>query len=258
MSQPGGSTSHRGCHQPRPEPRFGRRRFREDASTLRRLHNPLRAITAPGKASRKSNELTFCTSSSAAGGGSPVAICGAMLVGLGFDPFRAAVICLIANTSPVAYGGLGTPILTLSGVTGISGERLSTMAGAHELGGGAKIGKRGGETDAGDATAGRDLEAVKERLELLAARGVEIGVELVEHDPAKPAEECWCLGSAAYEGRLERFGRDEKNAVGVLTRLALARCGDVAMPFPMPTFSSWMRSLRTLKSELIAGSAVVA
>lgn len=68
----------------------------------------------------------------AAGGGSPVAICGAMLVGLGFDPFMAAVLCLIANTSPVAYGGLGTPILTLQGVTGIPGERLSTMAG-HQL-----------------------------------------------------------------------------------------------------------------------------
>lgn len=68
----------------------------------------------------------------AAGGGSPVAICGAMLVGLGFDPFKAAVICLIANTSPVAYGGLGTPVLTLQGVTGISAERISTMAG-HQL-----------------------------------------------------------------------------------------------------------------------------
>src|ERR1051325_1650609 len=68
----------------------------------------------------------------AAGGGSPVALCGARLVGLGFAPFLAAVICLIANTSPVAYGGLGTPILTLSGVTGIPGERLSTMAG-HQL-----------------------------------------------------------------------------------------------------------------------------
>ncbi len=43
----------------------------------------------------------------AAGAGSPVAICGAMLVGLGVPPFRAAVICLIANTSPVCYGGLG-------------------------------------------------------------------------------------------------------------------------------------------------------
>src|SRR5579871_5326525 len=68
----------------------------------------------------------------AAGSGSPVAICGAMLVGLGFKPFQAAVLCLIANTSPVAYGGLGMPVLTLSGVTGIAGERISTMAG-HQL-----------------------------------------------------------------------------------------------------------------------------
>src|SRR5258707_46597 len=43
----------------------------------------------------------------AAGGGTPVAICGAILVGLGFDPFLAAVLCLIANTSPVAYVGVG-------------------------------------------------------------------------------------------------------------------------------------------------------
>ncbi len=68
----------------------------------------------------------------AAGSGTPVAICGAILVGLGFDPFLAAVLCLIANTSPVAYGGLGTPIITLSGVTDIPAERLSTMAG-HQL-----------------------------------------------------------------------------------------------------------------------------
>ncbi len=68
----------------------------------------------------------------AAGGGTPVAICGAILVGLGFDPFLAAVLCLIANTSPVAYGGLGTPILTLEGVTGIDAKRLSVMAG-HQL-----------------------------------------------------------------------------------------------------------------------------
>jgi L-lactate permease len=68
----------------------------------------------------------------AAGGGTPVAICGAILVGLGFDPFLAAVICLIANTSPVAYGGLGTPLITLNGVTDIPTERLSIMAG-HQL-----------------------------------------------------------------------------------------------------------------------------
>jgi lactate permease len=68
----------------------------------------------------------------AAGSGTPVAICGAILVGLGFDPFLAAVLCLIANTSPVAYGGLGTPIITLAGVTDIKAETLSTMAG-HQL-----------------------------------------------------------------------------------------------------------------------------
>ncbi len=68
----------------------------------------------------------------AAGGGTPVAICGAILVGLGFDPFKAAVLCLIANTSPVAYGGLSTPLITLNGVTGLPTETLSVMAG-HQL-----------------------------------------------------------------------------------------------------------------------------
>lgn len=68
----------------------------------------------------------------AAGGGTPVAICGAIMVGLGFNPFLAAVLCLIANTSPVAYGGLGTPLIVLSGVTDIPTERLSIMAG-HQL-----------------------------------------------------------------------------------------------------------------------------
>jgi len=68
----------------------------------------------------------------AAGAGSPVAICGAMLVGLGVPPIRAAVICLLANTSPVCYGGLGVPILTLSSVTGIEPDKISVMCG-HQL-----------------------------------------------------------------------------------------------------------------------------
>jgi lactate permease len=68
----------------------------------------------------------------AAGGGTPVAICGAIMVGLGFHPFLAAVLCLIANTSPVAYGGLGTPLIVLSGVTDLPTETLSVMAG-HQL-----------------------------------------------------------------------------------------------------------------------------
>jgi len=65
----------------------------------------------------------------AAGGGTPVAICAAIMVGLGFKPFQAAVLCLIANTSPVAYGGLGSPLIVLGGVTGINTDLLSVMAG---------------------------------------------------------------------------------------------------------------------------------
>ena len=53
------------------------------------------------------------------GGGAPVAIAGAFLIGLGFKPFEAAVLCLIANTAPVAWGGVGNPIRTLVGVTGL-------------------------------------------------------------------------------------------------------------------------------------------
>jgi L-lactate permease len=68
----------------------------------------------------------------AAGAGSPVAICGAMLVGLGMPPFRAAVICLIANTSPVCYGGLGVPVLTLESSSGVSADKISIMCG-HQL-----------------------------------------------------------------------------------------------------------------------------
>jgi lactate permease len=63
------------------------------------------------------------------GGGAPVAIAGAFLIGLGFKPFEAAVLCLIANTAPVAWGGVGNPIRTLVGVTGLDEWQLSAMAG---------------------------------------------------------------------------------------------------------------------------------
>jgi len=65
----------------------------------------------------------------AAGFGAPVAISAAFLVGLGFQPFQAALLCLIANTAPVAWGAIGTPILTLSKVTGLEVEALSATAG---------------------------------------------------------------------------------------------------------------------------------
>jgi len=76
--------------------------------------------------------IAFCFGAfleGAAGAGTPVAICAAMMVGLGFNPFQAACLCLIANTSPVAFGGFGTPLLTLQSVTGIDIRVLSHMAG---------------------------------------------------------------------------------------------------------------------------------
>jgi lactate permease len=65
----------------------------------------------------------------ASGFGTPVAICSALLMGLGFTPLYAAGLALIANTAPVAFGAIGTPILTLAAVTGLPAETLSAMAG---------------------------------------------------------------------------------------------------------------------------------
>ena len=65
----------------------------------------------------------------AAGFGTPVAISAALLIGIGFPPLYAAGLALMANTSPVAFGGLGTPILTLAKVSGIDEMALSQMAG---------------------------------------------------------------------------------------------------------------------------------
>jgi lactate permease len=65
----------------------------------------------------------------AAGFGAPVAISAAFLVGLGFQPFQAALLCLIANTAPVAWGGIGTPLRTLAAVTGLDVEALSATCG---------------------------------------------------------------------------------------------------------------------------------
>jgi lactate permease len=65
----------------------------------------------------------------AAGFGAPVAISGAMLAGLGFNPFYAAGICLLANTAPVAFGSIGIPVTTLAGVTGMPVLPLSAMVG---------------------------------------------------------------------------------------------------------------------------------
>src|SRR6476660_7806859 len=65
----------------------------------------------------------------AAGFGAPVAVAGAMLAGLGFNPFYAAGICLLANTAPVAFGSIGIPVTTLANVTGLPVMALSAMIG---------------------------------------------------------------------------------------------------------------------------------
>jgi lactate permease len=65
----------------------------------------------------------------AAGFGAPVAVSGAMLAGLGFSPFYAAGICLLANTAPVAFGSIGIPVVTLANVTGLPLLPVSAMVG---------------------------------------------------------------------------------------------------------------------------------
>ena len=65
----------------------------------------------------------------AGGGGAPVAVTGAMMIGLGFPPFQTALMCLIANSAPVAWGGMGNPVRTLVAVTGYAEADFSAMIG---------------------------------------------------------------------------------------------------------------------------------
>jgi len=65
----------------------------------------------------------------AAGFGAPVAIAGAFMIGLGFRPFQAAALNLIANTAPVAWGAIGTPVHTLAAVSGLPESDLNAMIG---------------------------------------------------------------------------------------------------------------------------------
>src|SRR5213076_282015 len=76
--------------------------------------------------------IAFCFGAffeGASGFGTPVAVTGAVLIGLGFSPLAASGLSLIANTAPVAYGALGTPIQGLAGVTGIDPYILGAMVG---------------------------------------------------------------------------------------------------------------------------------
>lgn len=74
--------------------------------------------------------IAFCLGAffeGAAGFGTPVAVCGTVLLGLGFKPVQAAGLALLANTAPVAFGGLGIPIIALHGVTGLDTLVLSRV-----------------------------------------------------------------------------------------------------------------------------------
>ena len=76
--------------------------------------------------------IAFCFGAffeGASGFGTPVAVTAALLIGLGFRPLQASGLSLIANTAPVAFGALGTPIIALAKVTGISEITLGAMAG---------------------------------------------------------------------------------------------------------------------------------
>jgi lactate permease len=76
--------------------------------------------------------IAFCFGAfleGSAGFGTPVAISAAMLIGLGFRPLPAAGLSLIGNTAPVAFGAIGTPVLTLAGVTNLPVDTLSAMVG---------------------------------------------------------------------------------------------------------------------------------
>ena len=76
--------------------------------------------------------VAFCFGAlleSLAGFGAPVAISAAMLLAAGMKPIRAAVVSLLANTAPVAFGAMAAPIITLSGVTGLPIDDLAAMAG---------------------------------------------------------------------------------------------------------------------------------
>jgi lactate permease len=64
------------------------------------------------------------------GMGAPVAICAAMLIGIGFEPLLAALVCLAANTIPVPFGPIGVPTIMMASVTKISVRVLASSVGA--------------------------------------------------------------------------------------------------------------------------------
>jgi lactate permease len=90
------------------------------------------ASCAPGDRCVQAVLVAFCFGAlleGSAGFGAPVAITAFLLVGLGFQPRLAVLVCLIANTAPVAFGAIGVPVVALAGVTGLDVMKLSAMVG---------------------------------------------------------------------------------------------------------------------------------
>ena len=159
----------------------------------------------------------------AAGFGTPVAITAALLMGLGFTPLYAAGLSLIANTAPVAYGAIGTPILTLGAVTGIStrsaerdGRTSAAVCLAHRPG-----------------VARRDDERMARAARRVAGRA---RVRRVVRDRAVPLEQLRRAGARGHHGRprvarkpravlhVVEAGRDVGLPAGVGNRASAGRC----------------------------------
>jgi len=101
-----------------------------NAGLIDELKNAL--VTVTGDQRIQLLLVAFCFGAileGAAGFGTPVAITASILIGLGFSPLDASVLSLLANTAPVAYGGLGTPIIALQGVSGLDLGELSATVG---------------------------------------------------------------------------------------------------------------------------------
>jgi lactate permease len=105
-------------------------RVTEERGVFRALQRAITGITTDRRLQLLL--IAFCFGAffeGAAGFGTPVAVTGAMLIGLGFPALEASALSLIANTAPVAFGALGTPVIALQGVTGMDLGDLSAMIG---------------------------------------------------------------------------------------------------------------------------------
>ena len=105
-------------------------RLTSDSGYFAALQGSIATVTADGRLQLLLIAFSFgAFFEGAAGFGTPVAVTGALLIGLGFSPLQASGLSLIANTAPVAFGALGTPVIALQGVTGIDLLDLSAMIG---------------------------------------------------------------------------------------------------------------------------------